>query len=109
MEKDTRMAEETVTQAAQDRGLEFNEFLDKVHERIVDRLKEERVFGLLRLGNVWRLNDAEATITQGPSSSGDLLVTISRGPDASRISHCKADSVDSTADAIIDSFEKLTR
>lgn len=95
-------------QAAQDRGLEFGEFLDKVHERVADRAKEEHIFGFLRLGNVWRLNDAEATITQG-SSPSDLLVTFRRGPDASRVSECKAGSVDSAADAIVDTFARLTR
>lgn len=100
--------DKTVKQGTQDRGLEFSEFLDKVHERVVDRSKEEHMFGLLRLGNVWRLNNAEATITQGPSTD-DLLLTFSRGPDASRASQCKAGSVDSTADAIVDTFDKLTR
>ncbi len=99
--------DETVRQTTQDRGLEFSEFLDKVHERVLDRSREEHIFGFVRLGNVWRLNNAEATITQGPSA-GDLLLTFTRGPDASRASQLKAGSVDSTADAIVDTFEKLT-
>jgi hypothetical protein len=103
--------DESVKQAKQDRGLEFSTFLDKVHERVVDRAKEEHIFGIRRLGNVWRLNSAEATITEGPSptQAGDLLVTFRSGADASRASEYKAGSVDSTADAIIDRLEKLQR
>ena len=92
----------------QDSGLEFSTFLDKVDERLVDRAEKRHVFGLRRLANVWRLNSAEATITQDPSS-GDVLVMFRCGPDASRSSEYKADTVDSTADAIIDQLYFLTR
>ncbi len=100
--------DESVKQAKQDRRLEF---LGKVHERLVDRAKEKHLFGLRRLGNVWRLNSAEATITEDPSptQAGDLLVTFRQGPDASHSSVYKASSVDSTADAIIDRLDKLQR
>jgi hypothetical protein len=97
----------TVKQATQDRGLEFNDFLDKVHARILERAKQEEIFGLLRLGNVWRYNNADATIAQGPSPS-DLLVMFRSGPDASKISQCKAGSADATADVIVDTLQKLT-
>jgi hypothetical protein len=99
--------EETVQQATRDRGPELNDFLDKVDERILARAKEESIFGLLRLGNVWRFNNADATITQGPSPS-DLLVSFRCGADASKISQTKAGSVDSTADVIVDTLQKLT-
>ena len=92
----------------QDSRREFSEFVDRVDERLVDRAKEQHVMGLRRVANVWRLNSAEATITQDPST-GELLVTFRCGPDASRSSLYKAGSVDSTADAIIDRLEKLTR
>jgi hypothetical protein len=93
---------ETVKQPTEDGGLDFNEFLDKVDARLVDRAKEEQMFGLRRLGNVWRFNDVDATITP------DLLVTFRRGPDASRVTQIKAGSADSTADAMIDEFDELT-
>jgi hypothetical protein len=83
------------------RKLEYGEFLDKVAQRIADRAKERNVPGLFRLANVWRFNSAEATITPDESSN-DFVVTYRCGPNASRISQCKAGSVDSTADAIID-------
>src|SRR5665213_757670 len=100
--------DESVKQAKQDRTLDF---LDKVYERVVDRAKEEHLLGLRRLGNVWRLNNAEATITEDPSpaQAGDLLVTFRKGADASHSSQYKAASVDSTADAIIDRLDKLQR
>jgi hypothetical protein len=90
----------------QDGRLEYSEFLDKVAERVVDRAKEREIPGMYRLANVWRLNGAEASITQSPTSS-DLLVTFRCGPDASRFSYYKPDTVDSTADAIIDRLDWL--
>jgi hypothetical protein len=87
---------------------EFSRFLDNVHERLVDRAEHEHISGLRRLGNVWRLNNAEATITQEPSPS-DVLVTFRCGPDASRSSQYKAGSVEATADTIIYRLERLTR
>jgi hypothetical protein len=92
----------------QDRGVEFSEFLNKLDECLVDRAETRHVPGIRRVANVWRLNSAEATITQEPSS-GDLLVTFRCGPDASRFSQYKADTIDSTADAIIDRLYYLTR
>lgn len=92
----------------QDRGVEFNQFLDKVAERVVDRAKERHVPGLSRVANVWRLNSAEATMSQDLPSS-DVLVTFRCGPDASRFSQYKADTVDATADTIIDRLYFLTR
>ena len=95
----------TVQQATQDQGLGFSDFLDKVHERVVARAKAENIFGIARVGNVWRLNNAEATIGHGSGA----LVTFRYGADASRASEIKAGSVESTADAIVDKFEHLTR
>jgi hypothetical protein len=92
----------------QDRGLAFSEFLDKVDESIANRAKERHVPGIARVANVWRLNSAEATITQDLSSS-DLLVTFRCGPDASRSSQYKPGTVDSTADAIVERLNYLTR
>jgi hypothetical protein len=88
--------------------LEYGEFVNKVGELLVDRAKERHVVDLFRLGNVWRLNSAEASIIED-SSSGDLLVTLRCGPNASRSSQFKASTVDSTADAIIDKLEFLRR
>jgi hypothetical protein len=92
----------------QDGRLGYIEFLNKVGERLVDRAKEREVRDLFRLGNVWRLNSAEASITQD-GSSGDMLLTIRCGPNAARSSQHKVSSVDSTADAIIDRLEFLRR
>jgi hypothetical protein len=98
----------TAKQATQDPGLEFSEYLDKLHERIVDRAKKEHIVGILRLGNVWRLNNVEATITQGGSPT-DLLMTFRRGTDGTRTTESKVGSLESTAEAIVEKFEKLTR
>lgn len=86
--------------------LEYSEFLEKVAERIVVLAKERDVRGMYRLANVWRLNGAEASITQSPTSS-ELLVMFRCGPDASRSSQYNAGSIDSTADAIIDRLDWL--
>jgi|GEM_PF-5718790 len=98
-------ADQTVEQAKHDRRLEFGEFLDQVHERVVDRAKAKHLVGMLHLGNVWRLRNAEADITQD-SQTGELMVTLRSGPDASLISHYKAGSVDSAADVIVDGIKK---
>lgn len=100
--------EERAKQATQDSGLEFKAFLDKVHQRVIDRAKEEHIVGILRLGNVWRLNNVEATISQGASPK-DFVLTFRRGTDGTRTSHSKVDAVDSTAEAIVDKFDKMTR
>jgi hypothetical protein len=92
----------------QDRRVEFNEFLNQLAKRVADRAQERHVPGVSRVANVWRLNSAEATLTQD-LPSGDLLVTFHGGPDASRSSEYKADAVDSTADTIIDRLYFLTR
>jgi hypothetical protein len=92
----------------QDRKLEFTAFLDELEQRVADRAKKRHVPGICRVANVWRLNSAEATVTQDPSSN-DFIVTFRCGPDASRSSQYKADTVDSTADAIIDRLYYLTR
>jgi len=88
--------------------LQYSEFLDKVDECLTNRANERHIFGLRRVANVWRLNSAEASITQD-SPSNDLLVTFRCGPDASRISQEKAGTVESTADAIIEKLNFLTR
>lgn len=92
----------------QDRGVEFNDFLDKVAARVVDRAAARHVPGLSRVANVWRLNSAEATMSQ-ELPSNDVLVTFRCGPDASRASEYKADTVDATAETIIDRLYFLTR
>ncbi len=86
--------------------LDYSEFLDKVAERVAVQAKEREIRGMYRLANVWRLNGAEASIVRDPSSS-DLLVTCRCGPDASRFSHSKAGTVESTADAILERLDWL--
>jgi hypothetical protein len=88
--------------------MQFSEFLDQVDKRVVDRAKDRHIVAPRRLANVWRLNSAEATITQNPGSN-DLLVTFRCGPDASRSSQHEVGTVDSTADAIIERLTFLTR
>ncbi len=96
------------TQTLKQDRVDFNEFLDKVADRIIERAQARHVPGIARVANVWRLNSAEATMTQDVPSR-DLLVTFRGGPDASRSSEYKPDNVDSTADAIIDKLYFLTR
>lgn len=89
-------------------NVEYSEFLDKVHERIVDRAAKKHLTGILRLGNVWRCNNAEATIMKDPSRD-DLLIMFRCGPDASRYGQHNVGSVDETADLIVDGMEKRQR
>ena len=88
--------------------VKLNEFLDKVHERVVDRASKDHIYGVARVGNIWRFNNAEATITDG-LPSGEFLVTFRYGADASRSSKMTSGSADSTAEAILDNFESVTR
>jgi len=96
----------TEVETSKDRRLEYREFLNKLAQRISARAKERDVRGFYHLANVWRLNGAEASVTQD-RSSGDLLVTFRCGPDASRSTQYKVDTVDSTAEAIIDRLDWL--
>jgi hypothetical protein len=100
--------DETVDRGKHDRRLEFGEFLDQVHQRVADQAKGKELIGILRLGNVWRLRNAEASITQDSSSTqpGNLLVTLRTGPDSSLTTQHKVDSVDSAADVIVDGILK---
>ncbi len=95
-----------VETSKQNGRLEYRDFLHELAERIAARAKERDVRGFYHLANVWRLGGAEASVTQD-RSSGDLLVTFRCGPDASRSTQHKADTVDSTADAIIDRLDWL--
>lgn len=87
-------------------GADFNDFLSKLADRVVSRAEELHV-PVSRVANVWRLNSAEATLTQ--DASNNLMVQFRGGPDASRASQYKADDVNATADAIIERLDFLTR
>jgi hypothetical protein len=91
----------------QDRGADFDDFLSKLAERVASRAEERHLLAPSRVANVWRLNSAEATLTQD-SPSSDLLITFRCGPDASRSSRYNAESVDATADTIIERLHFLT-
>jgi hypothetical protein len=89
--------------------VDFNEFLKQVDERVVVHAKEEEVHGLLRIGNVWRLNRVEASITKDATSKSDEYeLTVQGGPDASRIFHSKVGSADATATEIVRRLGTLT-
>lgn len=89
--------------------VDFNEFLKQVDERVAVHAKEEDVHGLLRIGNVWRLNRVEASITKDASNKSDEYeLTVQGGPDASRIFHSKVGSVDATATEIVRRLGTLT-
>jgi hypothetical protein len=91
--------------------LDFSEFLDQVDQGIAHRAEARELHGIRRLGNVWRCNNAEATVTRDASApqAGDVLVSFRSGPDARRMGRFKADSVDATADLIVDGIDVRQR